>query len=170
MGRTVNPISPKANTVVQNSGGISIIEVVERGPQGPAGNEVLAAVSEWKSDSEYTLNQKVSYLASIYNAIVDTVPAGTLPTDENFWEDITGSGESVIPVRGGDVPVEYDPTQDYLANDRVSYQNREYRCTGDTPTPSGTFDPLLWDEVSTQSNEARIAALEAGSQGSVINE
>ncbi|AUS01942.1 hypothetical protein NVP3058O_024 [Vibrio phage 3.058.O._10N.286.46.B8] len=89
MSRGINPVSQKVSTVVQNSGGLSIIEIIERGPQGIPGDNILAAVSTWKAETEYTLNQKVSYLDAIYNASVDVVPVGTLPTDENFWSNIT---------------------------------------------------------------------------------
>lgn len=173
MSRSINALSSNVNTVVENSGGLSIIEIVERGPQGIPGDSTLAAVSTWKADSEYTLNQKVSYLDAIYNADVDIVPVGTLPTDEAYWSNISGTGkdaESVIPVRGGDVPLDYDETSNYVVDDRVSINNKEYRCINVTPIPSGVFDPLSWNEVSTQNNETRIAALELDARGSVINE
>lgn len=156
MTRTVKGISQNISTVIENSGGLSIIEIVERGPQGIAGEQILAAVSFWQANQDYTINQKVTYGESIYNAIQD-VPAGTLPTDEAYWEDITGSGESVIPVRGGDIPVNYDPTTQYNPDDRITYLLKEYICTTAT---TGAFDPDAWNEVSTQSNESRITNLE----------
>lgn len=76
---------------IQNVGGLSIIEVVERGPQGIPGDSALAAVSTWNADSEYTLNQKVSYLDAIYNADVGIVPVGALPTDDAYWSNIGGT-------------------------------------------------------------------------------
>ena len=91
MGGSINALSSGVQTVVENSGGLSIIEIVERGPQGIPGDSTLAAVSTWKADSEYSLNQKVSYLDAIYNADVDIVPVGTLPTDETYWSNISGT-------------------------------------------------------------------------------
>ncbi|AGG58276.1 hypothetical protein VPDG_00115 [Vibrio phage henriette 12B8] len=90
MSVTINPVHGQAVTEVVNTGGLSIIEVVERGPQGIPGDNILAAVSDWNPETKYKLNQKVAYLDAIYNASVDVVPAGTLPTDENFWSNITG--------------------------------------------------------------------------------
>lgn len=180
MANTINTLSSGVQTVVENSGGLSIIEIVERGlsiieiveqgPQGIPGESVLAAVSQWQATTEYTLNQKVSYLDSIFNASVAVVPLGTLPTDEAYWSNISGTGEdpeSVVPVRGGDAPAEYDPATAYVVGDRITYQVREYICLADT---TGAFVPTDWQEVNTQTNETRIAALEQGSQGSVINE
>ncbi len=165
--RTINAVTPTATTVVQNSGGLSIIEVVERGPQGIPGTVANAAVQFWDATTAYTLNEKVSYLDGIYNALGD-VPVGTLPTDEIYWGTISGSGESVIPVRGGDVPADYDPAINYALDARVSINDFEYICIEAT---TGVFDPTKWMEVSTQNNELRIAALEtAGGTGTVYNE
>lgn len=149
MSRRINPLSNQQVIEVPNAGGLSIIEVVERGPQGVPGDSVLAAVSTWKAETEYTLNQKVSYLDSIYNAITNIVPVGTLPTDETYWKNISGTGEdieSVIPVRGGDVPADYDPTLAYAADDRVSINDKEYRCKEDTPDPavSNSFSVAIY--------------------------
>ncbi len=115
----------------------TIIEVVESGQQGgkgldgrgvPAGGTTGQILNK-KSDTDY----------------------------DTEWTDYQ-EGESVIPVRGGAVPLAYDSITNYIFNDRVSFNSKEYR--GLTAT-TGAFNPANWIEVSTQNNELRLSSLES---------
>ncbi len=121
----------------------TILEVVEAGRQGAKGVGVPDGGTTGqhlikKSDNDY----------------------------DTEWSDVSSEND-VIPVRGGAVPLVYDSSVNYIKDDRVSYQEKEYRCIEDT---TGVFNPDNWNEVSTQSNESRISVIEETLTGRVVNE
>lgn len=70
------------------------------GPTGAGG-----AVTFWDATKDdYKENDKVSYFGEIFNVDVAPVPVGTLPTDTNYFRQITsiGGGGGNLP-SGGDV-------------------------------------------------------------------
>ena len=66
--------------------------IVEFTPDGKDGRSVVAK-GEWDSETEYIFDDLVSYQGSSYIAL-RTVPAGTLPTDTEYWM-VNASGNTV---------------------------------------------------------------------------
>lgn len=79
----------------------------------------VGAVTFWDEDkTDYALNDKVSYLDSIFNVVLSPIPVGTLPTDTNYWKDIGVPFSPVItlPETTGQV-IQYDEITGEWVND-----------------------------------------------------
>ena len=65
--------------------------IIELAPEGKDGRSVHPA-GEWSADAEYHSLDIVSYQGSSYMA-TRIVPAGTLPTDAEYWQIVAEKGE-----------------------------------------------------------------------------
>lgn len=149
---------------------IKIVEVLLPGIRGSGG-----AVEFWSNtESNYEVNDKVSYLSGIFNAHTSPIPVGTLPTDVDYWTNITasGGGGGGLPL-GGDVndilikqsSIDEDAIwqrsavgkyntgiEDYKSGDWVTDNSNLYVCILDNP-PLGT---LITDTTYWQNNTDKV--------------
>lgn len=65
--------------------------IIELPPEGKDGRSIHPA-GEWSADAEYHTLDLVSYNGSSYMA-TRSVPAGTLPTDAEYWQVVAEKGE-----------------------------------------------------------------------------
>ena len=119
------------------------IEVPQLGVDGRS----VHPVGEWSEEETYIYLNLVTYEGSSYIAIVTEVPAGTLPTDTEYWQLAAERGQD------GDLlnPVDYDTqvtnkiekatiapvetadtaSRDYSEGEFIIYKNLFYKVTAD---------------------------------------
>lgn len=88
-------------------------------------------IVEWKGDWDFTVTYekfnvvtyKSNYATETYMAVADSVPAGTLPTDDTYWVKITLRGEQGASGTGLSGRGNWAVDTRYYIDDWVAYNN-----------------------------------------------
>lgn len=107
-------------------------------------------LTEWDSSIVYNSLTFVNYNEEVYMAIQDSIPAGTLPTNEAFWLYLGLEGKVGNPGINGRFLYTWDGSSEYQANDVVVYNNKVYIAvkanTNTLPTDTTTW-AILWQLI-----------------------
>ena len=105
----------------------------------------------WATGASYVKNNIVSYdvggVIFLYMATAETVPVGTIPTNTNYWRQLTIQGIQGVSGVGLSYRQEWNAVDTFYVDDAVTYGGALWQCLEQNAGVQPGIDSAKWKRI-----------------------